>query len=136
MQVAGTGYEQVETMANIPTILLLTFITVPTYLGCLLFSKLSMLCFYLRIFETQAPRRLVFGTMILCMCWFVSHFLANVFICKPVPAQWKMELVMSGEGTCGDQIPIFQSMIISNMLTDLIIMILPMSKLDKSLSLF
>lgn len=43
---------------------------------------------------------------------------------------------MSGEGTCGDQIPIFQSMIISNMLTDLIIMILPMSKLDKSLSLF
>uniref|UniRef100_A0A8H7KFP1 Rhodopsin domain-containing protein n=1 Tax=Bionectria ochroleuca TaxID=29856 RepID=A0A8H7KFP1_BIOOC len=126
LQVAGTGYEQVETMANIPTILLLTFITVPTYLGCLLFSKLSMLCFYLRIFETQAPRRLVFGTMILCMCWFVSHFLANVFICKPVPAQWKMELVMSGEGTCGDQIPIFQSMIISNMLTDLIIMILPM----------
>jgi hypothetical protein len=126
--VAGTGYEQTEAAANIPTILLLTFITVPMYLTTLLACKLSMLAFYLRVFQKQSLRVYVFVTMGLCVLWFISHFLANVFICSPVEAQWKIELIMSGQGTCGNQIPIFQSMIITNMLTDMIIMILPISE--------
>jgi hypothetical protein len=86
-----------------------------------------MLCFYLRIFERHTLRMWVIGTMVVCGIWFIAHVLTNVFICTPVAAQWRMELLMSGEGTCGEQIPLFQSMIISNMLTDLIIMALPIS---------
>ncbi|KAH7323231.1 hypothetical protein B0I35DRAFT_500090 [Stachybotrys elegans] len=126
LQLAGAGYGVQETAHNLSSILFMTFIVVPFYLSTLLASKLSMLAFYLRIFERHSLKLWVFVTMGFCVVWAVGHFLGNVFICKPVQAQWNLNLIMTGRGTCGDQIPIFQSMIISNMLMDLIIMTLPL----------
>lgn len=115
-------------MNNLPTILLMTFVLVPHYLATLLFSKVSMLTFYLRVFETHKLRIWALSTIGVCVAWFIAHLLANIFICSPVEAQWKMELLISGEGVCQEQVPLFQSMIITNMLIDLIIMALPLSK--------
>lgn len=70
---------------------------------------------------------LVNCTIVFCIVWGVAHFLANVFICSPVKAQYDLEAAASG--ACGDQIRLAQSLIITNIVGDLFIMVLPMSEL-------
>ncbi len=76
-------------------------------------------------------------TLGLVIFWGLAHFLAVVFICSPVESQWDLNLT----GKCGDQIKLFQSLIITNIVTDLVIMFLPiysssflMSLLDSTLT--
>lgn len=61
--------------------------------------KLSLLFFYLRIFPGPAIRRLIWGTVILDVCFGVVFVFAALFQCRPVSYYWKN---WDGEhqGTC------------------------------------
>ena len=101
------------------------------YLVALTLIKCSILCFYLRIFTDHfmvKPCRVTFGIV---MLWGVAHFFAVIFICRPVQAQWDLSVT----GTCGNQIKLFQSIISTNIVTDLIIIILPLYSKQSSLGL-
>ena len=64
------------------------------------------------------PCYIVLGVV---LAWGFGHFLAVMFICKPVASQW--DLAVPGE--CGNQIKLFQSIISTNIVTDAAIMLLP-----------
>lgn len=83
-----------------------------------------MLFFYRRIFENANMLHWVNAVAVYSVVWGIAHFLANVFVCTPVSAQF--DLTVAATGTCGDQIALFQSLIITNILGDIMIMVLPM----------
>lgn len=105
---------------NIPFILQLTFGMTLVYIVLLAAVKASMLCFFLRVFVTTTVQRLAKVTLAFVAMWMLSYVGASIFLCNPVSAQW------TGQGTCGAYIPLIQSLIATNAIGDLIIMILPM----------
>lgn len=115
-----------EVAFNLPTIMKAIFATVPLYISTLLFTKLSMLFFYRRIFEQATMLFWVNCTIVFSVVWGVAHFLGNVFICDPVAGQYDM--VIAATAKCGNQITLFQSLIVTNILGDIVIMALPMRK--------
>lgn len=65
------------------------------------------------------------GTIVLfVVVWAAPHFLANVFICDPVAAQY--DLTIAATATCGNQITLFQSLIVTNIIGDVIVIVLLM----------
>ncbi|KAF2036388.1 hypothetical protein EK21DRAFT_106490 [Setomelanomma holmii] len=118
----GSGHSITEVMVNVPVILPLTFAFQLFYLLALGIIKTSILCFYTRVFisvRTLLAVKIMYGVVAI---WALAHALAVVFICKPVEYQWN--LTIAG-GKCGDQIKLFQSIITTNILTDVVIMVLP-----------
>lgn len=85
-----------------------------------------MLFFYMRVFKDRM-RPYCWITMGLVFVWSWAVFLANLLICTPIRAQF--DLAVAKPDSCGNQVPIFQALIIVDILTDIIIMILPMSTL-------
>lgn len=117
----GSGYPITEVMVDVPLILPLTFAFQLLYILALALVKSSILCFYLRVFIS--PRmmlavKIMFGVVAV---WALAHALTVVFICTPVSFQWDLTIT----GKCGDQIKLFQSLITTNIITDVMIMILP-----------
>ncbi|KAH7075713.1 hypothetical protein BKA63DRAFT_565767 [Paraphoma chrysanthemicola] len=118
----GSGHNITEVMVNVPLILPLTFAFQLLYLLALGLIKSSILCFYTRIFvsiRTLFAVKCMFGVVAV---WAISHALTVIFICSPVSFQW--DLTIQG-GKCGDQIKLFQSIITTNIITDVMIMVLP-----------
>jgi hypothetical protein len=91
------------------------------YILALCLVKSSILCFYTRAFAStrlMLAVKVMFGVVAM---WGFSHALAVIFICRPVSFQWDLTLA----GKCGDQIKLFQSIITTNIVTDVLIMLLP-----------
>ncbi|KAH9909476.1 hypothetical protein F4778DRAFT_711631 [Xylariomycetidae sp. FL2044] len=117
----GSGYPVTEVMANLPLILPLTFAFQLIYLAALGLIKSSILCFYIRVFVSRRMRlatHIMFGVVV---AWALAHALAVIFVCTPVSYQWDLTL----DGKCGDQITLFKSLIMTNILTDVAIILLP-----------
>lgn len=91
------------------------------YLNSLGVIKLSVLSFYLRVFVSKGVRVVIKITMGAVVLWAVVHGLGMVFICSPVSYQWDM----THKGTCGNKIALYASLIITNIVTDIFIMALP-----------
>ncbi|KAI1415431.1 hypothetical protein F5Y13DRAFT_187539 [Hypoxylon sp. FL1857] len=91
------------------------------YLLALASVKMSVLSFYQRTFSTESMRRAIWATMCLVFIWALAHTLAFIFVCKPTQAWWD-----TSAGTCGNLIPIYASIVVLNIITDLIVMALPM----------
>lgn len=62
--------------------------------------------------------KVMFGVI---AAWAIAHAFAVIFICSPVSFQWDLTVT----GKCGDQIKLFQSIITTNIITDVMIMLLP-----------
>ncbi|KAK8122489.1 hypothetical protein PG984_011159 [Apiospora sp. TS-2023a] len=123
----GEGYhmdpstpEHPVLMSNLPLILRVTMAFQLLYLNSLGVIKLSVLSFYLRVFVSEGVRLAIKITMGAVVLWAASHALGMVFICSPVPYQWDMTY----KGTCGNQIALYASLIITNIVTDIFIMAL------------
>lgn len=79
-----------------------------------------MLSFFLRVFVTTFLHNAAKLMLVFVALWMVSYLCACIFICHPISAQW------TGQGTCGAYVPMIQSLIATNIASDLIIMSLPM----------
>jgi hypothetical protein len=121
MATMGSGHPASTVMPVISTNLLLTFILQPMYIFSLFCSKTSVLLLYQRVFQTPAMRRAVQVTMGVVAVWALGHYLAGEFICSPVASQYDLTV----PGTCGNDIAVFLSLIVTNALTDIVIMVLP-----------
>ncbi|KAI0000249.1 integral membrane protein [Xylariaceae sp. FL0662B] len=111
---------------NLPTLLKITFSFQLIYMNSLTCIKFSILFFYRRVFNTRqmfGTIRLVYATMGLVVVWTLGIQLTEIFICHPVSYWW--DQTIEG-GYCDNQVPIYTALIIVNVITDFIIMGLPM----------
>lgn len=93
------------------------------YMASLTFVKCSVLVFYKRIFVSDGMQKLSTITLGFVLAWCIGHMFAMVFICHPVAFWWDISIP---GGYCLDQLPIYVSLIITNIFSDIVIMCLPM----------
>lgn len=82
-----------------------------------------MLCFYLRVFVNKNLRRATLASMVFVVTWNVANILQVFLICRPFKATYDLSVV----GTCGDRIGSFIAIGSFNIITDILILSLPMS---------
>lgn len=98
----------------------ITFAFTLIYIWALAALKLSQLALYHRVFALQlrVPVYIVGGIVI---AWALVFNFVFLFLCDPISQQWTVERV----GHCMDQILLLKCLILTNMATDLMIVILP-----------
>ncbi|EGR51612.1 PTH-type GPCR protein, partial [Trichoderma reesei QM6a] len=118
----GVGRQISETQPNLVIILKLTIAYALSYTSCITIIKLSILCFYLRVFPNSKLRiatQIVIGIVSL---WGLGSVLMFFFVCRPFEATWN-PLV---GGTCADRIATFLAVGAYNIISDIIILTLPL----------
>jgi len=101
-------------------VLKITFIFTLFYLWSLICLKLSQLWFYYRIFALHLKLWIYIAGVIITIWGIVFTFLFT-FLCDPVKQQWTLVRI----GQCMDQILVLKANILSNVLTDIILVVLP-----------
>ncbi|KAL4816806.1 hypothetical protein BDW67DRAFT_190591 [Aspergillus spinulosporus] len=86
-------------------------------------AKLSILLFYLRIFQTRSFRILSYIIGFLVLGHGIGVFFASVFQCSPVQYTWDKEIP---GGSCFDQQAFYRYVSPPNIFTDLMILVMPM----------
>lgn len=100
----------------------MTFVFTLVYLWTLACLKLSQLCFYHRAFGRQLKVWIYFFGAVVA-AWGLVFTFVFIFLCDPVEQQWTIERV----GHCRDQVLVLKCIIMTNVLTDLMIILLPVS---------
>ncbi|ROV93803.1 hypothetical protein VMCG_08794 [Cytospora schulzeri] len=120
----GSGYHlSAAIMPHLETILKLNFAFEFVYLAALSTIKMSILSFYLRLFSPGTRmHRLTQLAMFVVGMWVCMHAEAAFMICQPVRLNWDV----TAEGACGDQIKLFESIIITNIIVDSAIWSMPL----------
>lgn len=86
--------------------------------------KISILCFYLRLFPHEKFRKWCYFMMGVVGVVTVSVSLAQIFACTPISASWALQ---TPEGAkCADRQALQYAGSIINLVTDLIILLMPM----------
>lgn len=126
----GDGYDFFPTSEffpalynNLPTFMKVVLSFQLLYMFSLTFVKCSVLAFYKRVFVSEGMQKLSIITIVFVVCWCIGHSFAMVFICHPTAFWWDMTIP---GGYCLNQLPIYVSLIITNIFTDIVIMLLPM----------
>jgi hypothetical protein len=57
------------------------------FFKCMLI-KLSLICFFMRIFTSRATRNLLWATVIFTALWGFTFVMATIFQCKPISYFW------------------------------------------------
>lgn len=92
------------------------------YLWTLAALKLSQLCFYHRAFGVQL-KFWIYGAGAIIVAWAIIFTFVFIFLCDPVEQQWTIDRI----GHCKDQILVLKCIIMTNVLTDIMIIVLPIS---------
>lgn len=106
---------------NLPVIMQVTFAYSLIYIWCLAALKMSQLILYLRVFAARLSKW-VYGIGAIVVLWAVIFNFLFIFLCDPIHQQWTVERV----GYCMDQMLVLKCLIMTNLVTDLVIVILPM----------
>lgn len=98
------------------------------YLSILPLTKISICCFYLRIFPERQFRNVTYVVIGLNVCYLIVFVLISVFQCSPLPGAW---LHWDGEGDykCNHINAQGWAAAAINMVFDIIVMILPLRQL-------
>ncbi|KAK2054742.1 hypothetical protein LY76DRAFT_628728 [Colletotrichum caudatum] len=105
---------------------LTTYITAPVFMLCNGFTKLSLLTFYLRLSPQRWFRVSVWvGIVVVCLYTGCITTLM-LFHCNPVRKAFDFNIA---EGTCLDVGILYMATAVSNILTDIVLFILPMPTL-------
>ncbi|KAJ5715137.1 uncharacterized protein N7483_012318 [Penicillium malachiteum] len=92
--------------------------------ACITFPKLSVLCFYHRVFKRGGTwvRPVLWVVGALCVGWLIGSWFATVFQCTPVRASWE---TVAGS-TCVKQWKFFTGTAVPNGILDVTILIIPL----------
>jgi hypothetical protein len=107
-------------MNNLPVVMQITFAFTLIYIWCLAALKLSQLALYHRVFQLQL-RLAVYIVGGIVIAWAVIFNFVFIFLCDPISQQWTIQRV----GHCMDQILLLKCLILTNMVTDLMIVVIP-----------
>ncbi|KAI1827431.1 hypothetical protein F4861DRAFT_535994 [Xylaria intraflava] len=84
--------------------------------------KMSILHFYSVIFRQRIFLRFVYAAMVIMVAFYIGAFLGTALVCIPPQKKWYPDT----PGYCGSEITLYFAIVITDMLTDLIIIILPL----------
>ncbi|KAK4124292.1 hypothetical protein N657DRAFT_680304 [Parathielavia appendiculata] len=118
----GVGYNMPETLPNLETILKMLVAYELIFSTTISTIKISVLIFYLRVFVNRSLRIATKATLVFVMLWSVGNTLQVFLICRPFAKTYSLTV----EGVCGDQIASFIAIGAFNIITDLIILTLPL----------
>ena len=129
----GVGYHFAAMMTRPHTKLgpfkKLTFVFANIYLLSVMFPKLAMLCFFLRIFVQRWQRRACYILMGVLVATALVTFITNLVQCVPLEFAWNVERVAGAH--CLNQ-QLFWSLIsLPNIITDLVMLALPVPVICK-----
>ena len=102
---------------SIKLLLVMEFI----YATSLTTIKLSVLCFYLRIFVSKGMRRTTKCALVLAFCWIITNFIQVFLICSPFAASYDPTV----PGQCGDQFDSYVAIGTVNIIMEIFIVLLP-----------
>jgi hypothetical protein len=99
------------------------------YINGVTSPKIALLMLYLKIFVDPNVRRWTYVTLALVVCnYFATGFGTYFAICQPFAFKW--DKTIPG-GKCGDIMGVYRYASIPNIVTDLLILVLPLSSLRK-----
>ncbi|KAK8128809.1 hypothetical protein PG984_009917 [Apiospora sp. TS-2023a] len=125
---SGVGYDH---MMNIikdygpePITLLLKF----TWVISLSLCKISILILYRKLFPTPLIHWASVATSSLIASWAIATIVAGCLICRPISKNWDLTMT---DGYCGDQVLSFTVTGAINLITDVMVLVLPLRNLYK-----
>ncbi|KAF2871085.1 hypothetical protein BDV95DRAFT_54180 [Massariosphaeria phaeospora] len=92
--------------------------------------KVSILCFYTRIFTLEVIRREAYTVGAICAAWYTASVLVTAFQCVPVHKVWRR----NAPGTCINLDGFILGYEVTNALLDIVLIVLPL-RLIHSLNL-
>ncbi|KAF2741035.1 hypothetical protein EJ04DRAFT_423379 [Polyplosphaeria fusca] len=104
------------------------WVSVWVYYMALTFTKVSILVQYLRIFPTPRFRVACFVMLAFVGGFGIWNFFSSIFLCSPVPFFWDKSIK---DGTCLNQFVVWFFNAGSNILQDVLILLLPMPVLRR-----
>jgi hypothetical protein len=129
--IGGVGYHLAAVLKNEPSVLVnfakAAFSVEQIYLTAVALPKLSILCFYLRIFISRTSRILTYIAIALVLMSWTAFILTGILQCRPVAYQWDKTI----PGECLDVIAYSRATCVPNVLIDLVVMALPLSSIVK-----
>lgn len=92
----------------------------------LVFTKLSIVFFYRRVFRGKTFSLVSIGLITLICIWGVAFFFATLFECMPISEAWK-SLYGTPEHSqyCYNYLPMFQATAVTNMIIDVLVLTVP-----------
>ncbi|OBT84327.1 hypothetical protein VE02_07274 [Pseudogymnoascus sp. 03VT05] len=93
----------------------------------LMFIKLSILCFYIRIFNVKPFIMASIAVAVLVVRWALSVILCGFLLCRPFEYNWDQSI----EKSCGDHIKSYTITGALNIVTDALVLGLPMPMIWK-----
>lgn len=102
--------------------MLVVWVAALVYILCGSCAKISMLIFYRRLSPQRWFRIFIYTTMGIIVGYTVGIFFSFIFACQPIEKSYNVLL----EGTCVDQPRLYIVTAVANIVSDVIIFILPM----------
>ncbi|KAK8867561.1 hypothetical protein PGQ11_006139 [Apiospora arundinis] len=99
-----------------------------TWVISLSLCKISILLLYRKVFPTPFIHWAIFATGVLIGAWAIATTLAGCLICRPISKNW--DLLMT-DGYCGNQVLSFTVTGAINLVTDIMVLVLPLPNLYK-----
>jgi len=118
----GIGFNVTETLPNLETILKMLVAYELIYATSISTIKISVMVFYLRVFVNSGLRMATKVALAFVITWSVANILQVFLICRPFAKTYSLTV----EGTCGDQVASFIAIGAFNIITDVIILTLPL----------
>ena len=84
--------------------------------------KISILYLYSMVFTTPLFRRASIVVGLICIAWFLAGVFSTIFQCTPIAAAWNPSI----PSHCIHGVVFFQAIVSLNLLTDLVILCLPL----------
>lgn len=105
-------------------------VTVCSILYCpfLAAAKFSLLFFYLKLSHLKWFRVAVYASMFLVVGYNIALVFPLIFTCKPVQKNFDVFII---NGTCLDRTPIYMATAVLNMVTDILLLVLPLPMIVK-----
>ncbi|KAF2653332.1 hypothetical protein K491DRAFT_634041, partial [Lophiostoma macrostomum CBS 122681] len=95
------------------------------YMASVTFPKLAILTLYMRIFSTRVYRNLAYGTGAVIVATCVAGMISSSVICRPFAYNWNKGI----PGTCGDVKASYRYIGIPGIITDVVMVVLPLPAL-------
>ena len=118
----GIGFDITETAPNLHHILRMLVAYELIYAVSISTIKLSVMVFYLRVFVNRGLRLATKAALTFVVLWSIGNFLQVFLICRPFPKTYDPTV----EGECGNQVASFIAIGAFNIITDVIILSLPL----------
>ncbi|KAK4150446.1 hypothetical protein C8A00DRAFT_36944 [Chaetomidium leptoderma] len=107
-----------------------TWVTQVFYIPAIVLTKITVLCFFMRVFPARGFRLVCWGTITHCTLFMVTTTIAAILACVPVESAWTA-WTGTGEDVCFDNNAFWWAHSAINIATDLWILALPIPQLLK-----